>query len=297
MLLRLTSALFSVWLAATLAFFALRILPGDAIETQILLGGGSTQDIVRRREQLGLDASLPVQYCRFFGELLTGDLGSSLIRGQEVTDLVLDHAVPTITLAFGATVTATTLGIVLGLIGGSSQTALMSRIAKGTISLSVSAPIFWTSTLAIYLFSVQLNLLPATGTGDLKHLILPVAVLAFHTSGVIGRIVAVNFTEIRGSTYILAARAKGLHEAVILRRHMLRLVMIPTTTAIALQTSFLLSGTVITESIFARPGLGRLLVDSAKSQDYPVVEGIVIVSAVVYNSFHIAADRCGQSSD
>lgn len=285
---RIFSALFTVWLAVTLVFFALRLLPGDAVQAQLIQSGASAEVIAARRAQQGLDAPWPVQYGRYWLRFVQGDLGYSLFDGQAVTDLIFQRLGPTLHLAGGALLAGCVLGLSLGIVGGINS--FFSPAARIIINVALSTPIYWTGTLAIWLFAVQMGLLPSAGEDGLPGLILPVAVLGFHTSGGIGRAVETSVRENLNADFVRTARSKGLPEALVLRRHVLRVGLLPVITVIALQTGFLLGGAVITESLFVRPGLGRLLLDSTLQQDYPVVQGITALTAAAYTLLNMAAD-------
>ncbi len=285
---RIGSALLIIWLAATLTFFALRILPGDAIAAQLAQAGASRTEIEERRAELGLDAPVLVQYMRFIGDALRGNLGYSILSGQPVTDLILQNLLPTAALAGNALALAAILGLLLGTVAAVDQTG--SSLAQIAIHLSLSTPIYWTGTMAIYVFSAQLGLLPSAGAGRVSQLVLPVIVLGFHTAGVMARVVEANVRETMTAPFVQVARAKGLPEYYILGRHVLRASLLPFVTVVALQAGFLLSGAVVTESLFVRPGIGRLLLDATLKQDYPIVQGIVIFSASVYTVVNSLAD-------
>ena len=162
-----------------------------------------------------------------------------------------------------------------------------SNIARLILDLSLSMPLYWTGTLAIYIFAVQLNWLPTSGANNLT---LPAVVLAFHTAGAVGQVVRASVYDTLSLDFVRTARAKGLRESQVILRHVLRAALLPTVTVIALQAGFLLGGVVITESLFVRPGIGRLLLNATLRQDYPVVQGIVILGALVYTLLNASAD-------
>jgi peptide/nickel transport system permease protein len=279
-----------IWLVATLAFFALRVLPGNAIEAQLVQSGVSQEVIEQRLAEQGLNEPVLAQYLRFVSNVVRGDLGYSLLDGQPVGELILQQLPPTIALALCALLMATGLGLLLGVAGASDIPYGISAAARGVTSLSLSTPIYWTGTIAIFIFSAQLDLLPSAGAGRLSQLILPVAVLGFHTAGAIARVTQANVGETWGADFVRVARAKGLPERIVVWRHVLRASLLPIVTVIALQAGFLFSGTVIVESLFVRPGIGRVLLDAIIRQDYPVVQGVAIFSAVVYILFNTLAD-------
>ncbi len=286
---RLAAAIGVIWLAATLAFFALRVLPGDAIQGQLLGSGASSSAIADRRAALGLDDPALTQYGRWIAGLGQGNLGVSLLDGQPVAAMIGQRLAPTVALALSALLVAVALGITLGGIAGLERGA-GSRLAALLLALALSMPIYWTGTLAIWLFAVQLGWLPFSQSSDLSGLILPALVLGFHSAGAIGRVFSAGVREAKDADFVRAARAKGLPERAVLSRHIARASLLSAITVIALQAGFLLSGIVITESLFVRPGIGRLLLDSVLRQDYPVVQGIVVWMALVYTAVNAAAE-------
>ncbi|HEX2905308.1 MAG TPA: ABC transporter permease [Phototrophicaceae bacterium] len=285
---RFLAAVATIWLVATLSFWALRVLPGDAIQTQLMQSGASEALIAARREQQGLNQPIFAQYTQFLRNLLRGDFGYSLLDGQAVTEMIAQRLAPTAALATGAILLAVVLGITLGVV--SAWPGWLATWARLIIGLALSIPIYWTGTLAILIFAVWLGWLPSAGGDNLAGWLLPVAVLGFHTGGSIARVVETQIRETLAADFVRTAHAKGLPKILVLRRHVLRVGLLPTITVIALQFGFLLGGTVITESLFVRPGLGRLLLDSALQQDYPVVQGITVLLAAIYTLVNLIAD-------
>lgn len=284
------SSLLIIWLAATLAFFALRVIPGDAIETQLIESGASASTIAERRAAAGLDAPLPAQYVDFLSGLWRGDLGVSLLDGRPVVQIILDQIEPTITLAISALAVAVSFGLVLGTFAALNVGWGISTVSRVLISLALSVPIYWTGTIAIFVFTVQLNLLPSAGAGRLSQLILPAGVLGFHTAGAIGQVIEASIRETLKMDFVRTAYAKGLRERAVMVRHVLRASLLPAVTVIAAQAGFLLGGVVITEALFNRPGIGSILLDATLLQNYPVVQGIVVWSAIVYALMNGLAD-------
>lgn len=287
---QIVSTLLIVWLAATLAFIMLRVLPGDAIESQLVESGASASTIAQRRAAAGLDAPLSAQYLGFLGGLLRGDLGVSLLDGRPVTQIITEQLTPTLELAAGALGVAVSLGLMMGTLAALNVGWGISTAARILVSLALSVPIYWTGTVFIFVVTVQLGLLPSGGSGRLSHLILPTAVLGFHSGGAIAQVVQSSIRETLPLEFVRTARSKGLRERTIMVRHVLRASLLPAVTMIAVQTGFLLSGVVITEILFSRPGIGKLLVDAVLRQNYPVVQGIVVWSAIVYALINGFAD-------
>lgn len=274
--------LLALWVAVTAAFLLLRVLPGDAVQTTLLESGASAEVIAARQSRLGLDRAPLEQYAAFWLGLAQGDFGVSLLDGQPVLEKITSQAGATAELAFSAIITALAFGLILGTAEALSSHRAIRVAAHTLTNIALSAPTYWIGTLAIYLFSAQLGLLPSGGTNGSEALILPTLVLGFSGAGMIAEVTHGELMRAASQPHLAPARAKGLPEGMIRFRHVMRYAMPSIVTPAALQLGFLLGGTVITEGIFNRPGLGRLLVDSALRQDVPVVLGLVLVSAGIY---------------
>jgi len=279
-----------LWGVVTLTFFATRLLPGDPAALLISQGGGSAEDIADLRERLGLDDPLPVQYLRFLGGLLRGDLGMSLVSRRPVTDAIGEQLPHTLALATTATVFSVIIGISLGVLAATHQGTWVDQFCIALSVLGVSIPILMSGLLFILLFSLVLGWLPATGQGSWRHLVMPSLVLSLASTGTIARLVRTQMLEVLPEDYITVARAKGVQERVILWRHALRNALIPVITVIGLQFGSLLGGTVVTESLFSRRGLGRLVVDAILWKDYPLIQGVVILGAAIYVGVNFIVD-------
>lgn len=275
----------TIWLAATLAFFALRLIPEDAIAAQLVGSGASPSTIEQRRHLQGLDAPILSQYVDFLLKLLCGDLGHSLNNSLPVTELIAQQFQPTVVLATLALVIGSILGVMLGVGAGIGQGGGLVTVCRVLITLALSTPIYWTGTLVLIGFSWLIRWSIAAPSPDFPVL-LPASLLGFHTAGAIARLIETNIGQIKEADFLRTAYAKGLPKNIIVYRHMLRVGLLPVLSAIGLQAGFLLGGTVIVESIFVRPGIGRLLLDSTLQLDYPVVQGIVILAAVIYTGLN-----------
>lgn len=287
---RLLTTVLTLWATVTLAFFALHIVPGDAITSQLLAGGASQAEIDARRTALGLDRPILEQYGAYMLGLVRGDMGLSLINQQPVSHLIAGQFGPTAALASAALGLAVCLGLALGMLEALYFPRWPGQVAHVTNLLALSTPVYWTGTLAIFVFSTRLNLLPATGSSSPTHLILPAGVLGFHVAGSIARVTRTSLRATLEADFIRTAFAKGLRARYIFLVHALREGFPPILSMIALQTGFLLGGTVITEMLFVRQGLGQLLQHAVLDQDYPVVLGVVVLAAVVYSLTSAAAD-------
>ncbi len=283
-------ALFTLWLAATLVFFALRVLPGDAIEGQLLGTGADAEAVEARRAALGLNLPITTQYAVYLGSLLRGDLGVSLTNGLPVSEIIARQIPPTLMLGFSALMVSVVLGLALALISALDIPRGVHRVVNALIALALSVPIYWSGMIAIYIFAAQLNWLPSGGGERLSQIVLPAMVLGFHISGSIAQVLETDLRVVIRANYVMTGRAKGLSETTILARHILPNAIIPSIAVIALQGGFLLGGVVITESLFSRPGLGRELLNATLQQNYPLVQGIVLWMTGVYILFNTAGD-------
>jgi ABC-type dipeptide/oligopeptide/nickel transport system permease component len=279
-----------LWGVVTLTFFAIRLLPGDPVTLLISQGGGSAEDIADLRERLGLDDPLPIQYLRFLSGLVRGDLGMSLVSRRPVTDAIGEQLPHTLALATTATFLSVIIGIFLGVLAATHQGTWVDQVCIALSVLGVSIPILMSGLLFILLFSLVLGWLPATGQGSWRHLVMPSLVLSLASTGTIARLVRTQMLEVLPEDYITVARAKGVLERVILWRHALRNALIPVITVIGLQFGSLLGGTVVTESLFSRRGLGRLVVDAILWKDYPLIQGVVILGAAIYVGVNFIVD-------
>lgn len=273
----------------TLAFVALRWVPGDAVDATLARGGASDADVAARRDALGLNDSIGRQYLTTLGGILRGDWGESLVSGQPVTELVGQNLGPTAALAISALLLGMASGVLLGVVSEIVVWRPLRLAAEAAASLALSTPVYWTATLAIYLFTVVLDLLPGVGGDSPRHLILPACVLGFHTAGSIAQVTASGIREAAQGDFVRTARAKGLSDLDVLD-HVLRVGLLPVVAVVALQFGFLLGGAVITETIFVRRGLGRVLLLAVSNRDYPVIQGLVALSALVYSLINAAAD-------
>ena len=282
------SVVVTIWVAITLAFFALRLLPGNAIDAQLQGSGLPQATIDARKASLGYDESLLVQYFNYLFDFVQGKWGQSLYTGQTVQEAISSRLPSTVTLAGYSIMLAIILGIGLGVVAGISTK--LSFLAHLIIDLSLGIPIYVTATILLFVIASRI--------GNIQGgVLLPMLALGFHTSGAIARIIETNLINIQRAPFIQTAKAKGLQDSYIIFSHMLRLALLPAISVIALQAGILFSGTVITESIFSRAGLGLLLLDATLQRDYPIVQGVVILTAITYIVFNAIADIFTQILD
>lgn len=287
---RLLWAIPVLWGVATLVFVIMRLLPGDPAALMLSEAGGSAQAIAELRADLGLDDSLLVQYGRYIANLAQGDLGTSLFTRRPVAETIAEQLLSTIELAIAAMFVAISLGTTMGIAAAMRRGTWLDTFVTAISVTGISIPIFWSAILLIWLFALILGWLPATGQGGFAHLILPALVLGFASGGAITRLVRAGLLEVLDQEFISTARAKGLCERTILFRHALKNAFIPVITVIGLQFGFLLGGTVVVETVFSRPGIGRLMLNAILWKDLPVVQGVVMLAALVYTLVNVAID-------
>lgn len=272
-----------------LTFIIARATPGDPVA--LMLGQDATpQRIAQLREQLGLDDPLVVQYGRFLWNAVRGDLGLT-IRGQRpVIQEIMVRAPSTLQLTLVAMLVAVVLGISAGAIAATARGRWLDRLTMLFAMVGLCIPGFWLGIIFVIVFGVQLRWVSVTGGEGLKDLILPALALGLGPAAVLARLSRSSMLEVFGDDYVRTARAKGLHESVVVLRHVLRNALIPVVTVMGLQFAGLMGGTVFIEAVFGRPGLGRLAVNAVAARDYPMVQGIVLLAAVVYVVVNLVVD-------
>jgi ABC-type dipeptide/oligopeptide/nickel transport system permease component len=274
---------------ATLVFSLIHLVPGDPV--QAMLGeSASPQDIVELRSRLGLDRPLYVQYGSFLKGLATGNLGTSLRTNQPVAGAIAERLPATFELAFAAMIVAVVFAIPLGLIAAARVGTGIDHAATTLALLGISVPNFWLGPLLAIVFSVTLGWLPVSGRGTPAHLVLPAITLGAPLAAVLARMTRASVLEELRELYVLAARARGLSRARAILKHAFRNSLIPIVTVLGLQIGAVLTGAVITETIFAWPGVGRLLIQSISFRDYPLVQGCILLIAVTYVSMNLLTD-------
>jgi peptide/nickel transport system permease protein len=276
-----------------LVFLMMSLTPGGAIEAMVLRGGAqvSGEDLARFRQEMGLNDPLHVQYLRFLRKALRGDLGRSLRTNRSVSEMLWEQLPATMELAVAGMGLAVIVGVILGLVSALRQNSWMDSVSMALSLVGWSMPSFWLGLLMILVFALHLDWLPITGEGGrLARLVLPALTLALGTSGLIARLVRSAVLEVLRMDYVTTARAKGLAERLVISRHVVRNALIPVVTMVGLQFGRLLSGTVIIETVFARQGIGRVTVDAILTRDIPVVQGAVLLFAVIYVLSNLAVD-------
>ena len=286
---RLLQVIPIVFLVATTVFFLFKLIPGDPA-TVFAGEQASPATIARVRERLGLDQPIMVQYWRYLQRLVKGDLGTSFINGMEVIDLVKARFPNTIRLAFISTILSACLGVSIGMISALKRETIVDYLLTVLALLGISIPIFWLGLLLIYVFSVQLSILPIAGAASWKNYIMPVCTLSAVSVASILRITRSSILEVMGEDFVRLARAKGLKESRVVFRHVLPNALIPVVTVIGLQFGYMLGGSIITETIFGWPGMGRMLVVAVNQRDVMVVQGVLIVFATSFVLVNLIVD-------
>jgi len=285
---RLAQTALVVFLALTAVFFLVR-LGGDPV-LLFLPMDIQAKDVNEYRERLGFNDPLPVQYARFMGGALRGDFGESLRYKRDALALVLERLPATLSLAGAALALTFCLAVPVGVLSATRRGSLLDYLGMGGAVLGQAVPGFWLGLMLIYVFSVQLGWLPTGGTGGFLHYVMPCIVLASFYAARMARLTRSSMLEILGEEYILTARAKGLAERLVIAKHALRNSAIPIVTLAGLETGQLLGGAVITETIFAWPGVGRLTVQALLNRDFPVVLAAVFVVSVTYTLINLLVD-------
>ena len=263
-----------------LVFLMLQLVPGDPAEIFLGVHQSSPELLAQVRHDMGLDRPLHIQYLSYLWGALRGDLGVSLYNNQPVTQQILDALPHTLELSLTAMFISTILGVVLGVLSALKHNTWVDSLAMAVALVGVSMPIFWLGLMLIFFFSVRLRWFPPMGQGDLKRLVLPALALSLLSSATLARLVRSSMLEVMSEDYIRTARAKGLRERWVVIRHALRNALIPAITVLGLQFGGLLSGAVLTETIFARVGLGRMYVESILNLDITLVQGLTLILAV-----------------
>jgi ABC-type dipeptide/oligopeptide/nickel transport system permease component len=280
-----------VVLGVTLAVFSmLYLIPGDPVKMMLSEFVTNPEQIAKMRSQLHLDEPFAKQYGRFLWGAVHGDLGQSIRQRRPVVTQILEVFPSTAGLAMAALAISAPLGVVLGLVAAVRQNSWWDIGSMLVALLGVSFPSFWVGLLLIFVFSLHLGWLPATGGGDLAHLLMPAFALGLGAAAIIARLTRSSMLDVLRTEYMTTAHAKGLADRVVLIRHGLKNALIPIVTIFGLQFGNLLAGAVIIETVFGRPGVGRLLVDAILNKDFPLVQGVVLFVAIVYVFINLMVD-------
>ncbi|MDQ2788105.1 MAG: ABC transporter permease [Chloroflexota bacterium] len=274
---------------ATLVFVIFRLVPGDP--AQLVAGDSASADVVQSiRHQLGLDRPLIVQYGRYLAELARGNLGTSPVYGDRVASQVLGRLPASVLLACAAMIIASVVGVTAGVIAATHRSSWVDYVCTLGAVGGISFPGFWLGLMLIIVFAVTFRWFPVAGLHGPRSLVLPAVTLAVNQMAVIARMTRSSMVQVLDQDYIRTARAKGLHERLVLLRHALGNALIPTVTIAGLQFGYLLGGSVIIETVFAWPGVGRLLIDAIQTRDYATVQAVVLLFAILALFVNLVVD-------
>lgn len=288
---RLAASVVVLILVSLGTFMMVHLVPGDPVRAMLGEGGQATaEDVEQLRRQLGLDRPLPVQYLDYVTRAVRGDLGQSIRTDRPVLTEIRTQLPATIQLAAAAFVVAIIVGIGFGALAATNHNSWVDNVGMIIALLGVSVPSFWLGLLLIFLFSLRLGWFPAAGMGGLSHLVLPALTLGLWAAGIIARLTRSSLLEVLRQDYMVTARSKGISERMVLVRHAFRNALVPIVTIVGLQVGTMLSGAIIVETVFARSGLGRLVMTAIVGKDFPMVQGIVLFSATVYVVMNLLVD-------
>lgn len=292
----LRQSVVSLWILFTLVFFMIRVVPGDPARLMAGLSA-SEEQLALIRAQLGLDAPVWVQYLRFFERLAGGDLGISTVNRRAVLDQIATGLSYTLPLVLAGMALAVALAVPAGIVAGLRRNRGSDLLVTSLAVAATSVPAFWLALLLIDWFAVHWRMLPSSGAGTWRHMILPALVLACTQIGLIARLTRGSVIEVMRADYIRTARAKGASPAGVVARHVLRNAAVPTVTVIGLQTGMVLGGAVVTETVFNWPGVGRLLIQSVLYRDYPVIQGLILLFGASIVLINLAVDLVNMAID
>ncbi len=274
----------------TLVFAIRPLVPGDPVEI-MFFGQSANQEVIANiRAQLGLDKSIPEQYLLYVGNVLRGDLGTSITTRQPVIEEITNRYPATLQLAIGAFLVSAIVGLGSGILAAVYKDSPIDTVAMIVATTGISMPAFWFGLLAIYLFSVNLGWFSVIPDGSLKSLVLPALTLGLIASSIVARLVRSAMLEVLGQEYVQTARAKGLTERRVVMHHALRNAAIPVVTIVGLQFGGLLTGAFIIEAVFAWHGIGELAVQAFAKRDFPMIQGITLVVATTYVLVNLVVD-------
>lgn len=274
---------------AVVTFVLMNVVPGDPVVE--MLGKRADPAVVEKvRAQLGLNDPLHVQFFRFLANAVRGDLGNSYRFQRPVTRLIMDAFPVTVRVAFSAMLVGLAIGLIVGIVSAVKQYSVFDHGGMITALSFISAPIFWVALVAQYVFGLRLGILPISGFATWREMILPALVLGSRYAASIARLTRSSLLEVIRQDYVRTARAKGLGERVVIFKHALKNALIPVVTVVGLQIGGLLTGSILTESIFGIPGLGRLAVNAIWNRDFPLLQGTVLFTALVYVVSNLAVD-------
>ncbi len=287
---RLAAAIPTLLILSAIIFMLQQIAPGDP--TLLVTGEIYTQEVYdRARERLGIDEPVVMQYGRFLGRTVQGDLGDSLLYKRPVAELVVERVPQTLALSLGALVVCYAIGVPLGVLAAIKRGTFWDALSMSIASLGLAIPGFWLGIMLVILFAINLGWFPATGSTDgWRSFVLPIVTLGVAESAAVARLIRSSMVENLRADYVRTARAKGLREFVVVTRHALRNALLPIVSVLGLQLGTLLTGAVVVETVFAVPGLGKLLIDSILNKDFPVSQAVLLIIGSMIIICNLLAD-------
>ncbi|MEM7258023.1 MAG: ABC transporter permease [Pseudomonadota bacterium] len=280
----------TVFASTILVTLLIHIVPGDPVQIMYAQSQGSTPEQIEAvRRNLGLDQPIPVQYVRYVGRLLEGDLGHTIRGGQPVLDVILQRLPNTLILAVAAMCVAIVIGLPLGFFAAYHRGSLIDTGLMALAIAGISMPHFWLGLLLLFIFAVDLGWLPVSGNGP-ANLVLPAVTLGLSNAAIFARLTRSSMIDVMNQDYVQTALAKGLPKALVLRRHVLRAGLVPLITMMGLQFAFMMGGAIVVENIFSWNGVGRMAVEAIFQRDYPIIQGFILTFAVVVVFVSICLD-------
>lgn len=286
---RLIQSVGLVFGVSIIVFVLVRLIPGDPARS-MLSESASAEQVAAMRQQLGLDRPIPAQYLIFLGQALHGDLGRSLFYGEPTVTVLLGHLPATLLLATVALTFAIVVAVPLGVLSAVRRDSPWEYLGMGVAMLGQSIPAFWLGLMLVLVFAVFLRVLPASGIGGPRHLVLPAITLGAYLMSLTARLVRSGLLDVLHEDYVRTARAKGLSDRRVVYGHAMRNVLIPLVTILGLQIGTLLGGAVITETIFAWPGVGTVVYTAINARDYPLVQAAVLMLSIFFVFINLAVD-------
>ncbi len=287
---RLLRSIPVVFLVSILVFSMVHMLPGDPVLAMFSGQYITAENMALARERLGLDQPVYIQYLDWLGRVVVGDFGESIVSRRPVADMVLSVLPRTIELAVAGMIVTIILGITAGVLAAINQNNWVDNVVMFVTSLGVSMPLFWFGLIVLLYFSVELRWFPVATSAGWQSIVLPAFVLGLQSSCMVARLTRSSVLQVLREDYVTTARAKGIDPGRIIGVHVLRNALIPVLTLLGVQTSWLLSGAVITETVFARPGLGTMAVEAIRQMDFPVLQAVVLIAAVIYTGVNLVVD-------
>lgn len=287
---RVLTSLLVIVGSLVLVFSILYVLPGDPTDNMVDPSMATPEVIANLRHELGVDQPFHIQFLRYFGGILQGDFGTSLINSDPVLPKIVESFPATLALTAASSLVSVIVGILLGVLSAIHRNKAIDIIARIVGLFGISMPTFWSGILLILIFSITLGWFPAMGSDGWKTLVLPALALGTVGAGFIVRMVRNSMLDVISEQFIVTLRSKGLAERAVMYRHALRNALIPAVTMIGMLVGEMLAGTVVIETVFSRQGIGRIIADAIMAKDLPVVQGVILFSAIIYVIVNLIVD-------